>query len=1251
MIGAVPKAFQEGEGNRANNELMLPMRRLRRTLQHEKEAQFSALYFEPRRLSERRSEQRTSVINAASGTHFRVQQLFCSHLPFPEGKNDFGIPRAGREGRSYYELAWPLLGNRIEMDRIIRAEQLSAYSGEGTPTVIHAAGGPDIMGWNLRAIAGARNLPFVATFPSELVARFREDIRTAAEIIHEDADLFLSNMLAVGNGTRDKPDGLLIKHFPLLRLNSDLLESMQQIIEDALLIVRNVSKEHDPQTVRWGKIQLWILRRIAQWMGAHNAWIKGLLEDVEAGMRIKKNVDKLLAGKSLLNSMKLSEERNFSSQGSQIADMSYAIKRQVGETVRDLFVKTADGLLLKYFEHFFTGCDMIISHGGLEDGSFLTNALKLPAEKIRYIDPKANDLISKYASVHSEALRRTSQRIEVPRVENLHTLTFRDASKLPPGVPRLKSCVFISDHHHGVGDPIDRADALTQLFHGMEKLGITFLRHVGDISDLSGNPESCAKQLAITNRIRSQCIANLPENTISETIDFPVSIVGLKGLNKKEREDRLRVILLQLRKTSLRLNLNILVRMGKNKKELVPLEILLKRNNLLPTESENWWTKEKMTINEMAVVGNHDEGTKIAEALPGCTVAESMMQYDPETGCVIVHGHIFGLPEYTKALREAGSVTELAEALKEKNVAASLESAAMIHDAATGGYLMTEKLAHINIRQWWKHKLQPTISQTVQFHRSLKNGNRKQVEHEEGHDQDTMDRFWQGLISPADEEQSAAQLAIAIHSKETPCWLAVYGHSHIPSVKKVRARSEKTGRWYWKVVANTGMFHGKPMTKVIAGNYEVTLLTWSTKDKDWRKSHHLELTDEEILQVLSTEGESDDEKTGTPEEEETLTLEEGTILVGMAAQGGHGPRQTMMHPYYLQEGKPLQYIVSGDKSDTIQLPEGAKIAHRTGLVLRYKPDGSLDLQATVFENHQRMHSLYKEALILAEQIPHCSKVISDFDPTVTLAYKIAMDRAIRESRAESMPELVQLSHHAGLTSKSKIPRSNGNTPFPIAVFGQHFIDTICGTGRPIGTHFMEYDKHILPPFIPEDIREKTAEFSSNHIVVYTRMKVAEVLKIIEEVNIPGLKWHVYSSQVTQEEDVGNVILRSTKNRKQFVESLLKGKGVWTGAGFMLPAEVLHLGLNLVISPEHGQYEQEELNAGALAEIDRVTVIRNPKDTIEALRNTFTAALLLNAPIDRKGIDLAARRKMNVPKMAYNMIFHPAADAVKPRRSK
>lgn len=290
------------------------------------------------------------------------------------------------------------------------------------------------------------------------------------------------------------------------------------------------------------------------------------------------------------------------------------------------------------------------------------------------------------------------------------------------------------------------------------------------------------------------------------------------------------------------------------------------------------------------------------------------------------------------------------------------------------------------------------------------------------------------------------------------------------------------------------------------------------------------------------------------------------ILYAIQGTGnGHLSRAVDIIPELKKYGK-LDLFVSGAQAEVV-LPYPVKYKSR-GLSFYFGKSGGINFLKTFQKNSSR--DVIRE--INNFPVEKYDLVINDFEPISAWASKKKKVRC------------VSLSHQAAVVSK-KSPR-----PKFIDPFGEWLLKNYAPVKRYIGFHFEEYDKNIFTPVIRSAIREARIKDEGHYTVylpAYDDKKLVELLLK----STSRVKWHIFSKHTKSAYHVGKISVYPVSGA-DFVESVVSGTGVLTGAGFETPAEVLHLNKKLLVVPMKSQYEQH-CNAAALKKLG-VPVLKKMK---------------------------------------------------------
>jgi uncharacterized protein (TIGR00661 family) len=277
------------------------------------------------------------------------------------------------------------------------------------------------------------------------------------------------------------------------------------------------------------------------------------------------------------------------------------------------------------------------------------------------------------------------------------------------------------------------------------------------------------------------------------------------------------------------------------------------------------------------------------------------------------------------------------------------------------------------------------------------------------------------------------------------------------------------------------------------------------------------------------------------------------ILYAVQATGnGHIARAKELLPYLEQYGT-VDVFLSGSNSN---LPVPLPVKYKSkGVSLFYGNRGGLDYWKML----QELSPLKIMAEARALPVEKYDMVINDFECITSLACKLKKVAS------------VNFGHQASFLS-SHTPRPAKKDPV-----GELILRNYAAATTYIGLHFEQYDDFIYSPIIKEQVLYANPT-DQEHITVYlSHYSDAFIIPYLQQ--LPAVRFEVFSKQVTQKMQVGNICFLPINN-EAFTRSMIHAAGVITGAGFETPAEALVLGKKLLCLPIRGQYEQL-CNAAAL----------------------------------------------------------------------
>ena len=1058
------------------------------------------------------------------------------------------------EGSEEQRVPYLLLHQHLDIDRLCRKASLRVHQHRRTHTVVHAET-PGAFGIAMRRIAERRSFPFLASYQANA---HRAIETTAAKLLHAvQAGAPSLHQVLSGDIFREL--------FPFLADEPELLGPLAEILADTKRAADHLGKEHHRLTRQLGRIIFWIGQRL-------NPYVYDRVEGGRAALRVYQNAGQF---------------------GSQVIER-YGLPSAFGLSGVDQHVMRGIRLCVRqYLQWFYRSSQLVLITDERDQDSLMEIGVR--PEKIRLVSTQSVQLVETMRRICQSADQsRRQDTAQIPHVQSL--LDFQWQTR-PPGYPQFKAFCSISDLHLADGDSFDRMEALAELYPLLDAKGVNAIVYNGDLGELSASRKKYHAHRNRINWVRQSCLEGLGDEPISPTAVAEIRIAALRDgqLKNWQSEKIVRQMVKAAGRAGLELRIN-----GEH------VGILADQHSLPATDLTR---ASRVRMQEVLTYGNHDEGLVLEAEFPGIESATSLVHYDEEMGAVFTHGHIVGLSRFKSALEECSDNDSILAAFRRENLRAALAKQEVIHDVATLGWRSTERA--INSRWLWKHALQPTVSRIVQRLRKHRRASQAKVA-----DSDSPARFWESIVSPADDVARCAQLAASFHSDRTCSWICCYGHSHVPAIEKVQIAHPQTGRLHTKIVVNSGKFHGDFITAVIVNFPEVAIFHWSQRDKAWRMHMHNSLSDDEVAAVLDTHGiEPSPSVRTTKSQQATQLTDRGAVLHEVPTEGdGHITRFAALYPEYLRYGS-VCTVLSGPRSQELTLPGGVNY-RCSGLRLHYSDVGGLDTFASTSAYFQQIRTVAEEARQLAPLVPNFSAIVSDFGPTLKLAYNEATRRARSERRLNSLPDLFSISHQAALESQQE------NVPRPDESFlndlQQRAIDMLRGTIS-LGFHYESYNSQILLPMIRPEVASLQPKFDGDFVLVYLRGEPPLILELLSRIDLP-IHWHVYHRDAKSIEwRAANVCFRPP-DRRAFVAEMNHCRGILADAGFGITSEALHLGLPLVCRPVSKHYEQQA-NAAALRHISDVGLVQDldSQETSLTIQHTFGDGMRVKQRLQRTGM--------------------------------
>lgn len=277
------------------------------------------------------------------------------------------------------------------------------------------------------------------------------------------------------------------------------------------------------------------------------------------------------------------------------------------------------------------------------------------------------------------------------------------------------------------------------------------------------------------------------------------------------------------------------------------------------------------------------------------------------------------------------------------------------------------------------------------------------------------------------------------------------------------------------------------------------------------------------------------------------------VLYAIQGTGnGHIARAIELIPV-LKEYFQIDIFLSGTQYN-LALPERPKFISK-GYSFFYSNLGSVDLRKTFLKNS--IKKIIRD--IYSLPVKNYDLVLSDFECISALAAKL-----------RNVP-CVNMSHQAAFKYK-ETPRIT-----PKSTLGEFLLKNFAPANKYFGFHFRQYHPSIYYPIISNKVRTALPDFSNHYTVylpAYSVHLIAEKFRKYDYV-----EWHLFSNGVKSKIQTGNLHLFPL-NRNEFIDSMIKSRGIITGGGFETPAEAMYMGKKIISIPIRKQYEQQ-CNAEAL----------------------------------------------------------------------
>lgn len=1072
------------------------------------------------------------IIQSLSDHHFAHHTLPSPSIPIPRGADFIG--RHVSQVEADVHLPLPDAYRTFQIQQSIRSMQ---RTGEPMMLMAHT---PGVIGFHVRREAIKRRLrgkpiPLVAIHSTQY-QRFTETrIVEIVNAIRQDHSVTINELFTHG--------GVLERTIPGLADAPEIRASIERLIIDLQAIIHHWYTVPNSSGFRankpWGRFLLW-LANVASRHSHHR--IQGSL----AAARFLQETVELL---SHTIGMPIREVASRPIEASSLLD--HLIADVTGQLVRS------------YLAMFYAECDRVIN---IEGDAGREDLISLGLQKRHIVGiNQSTDICEQLFAIYDQIIEDSSSRI-IPKRQKLSDFAWGPDVV---GFERVGIHLALSDVHLGDGSGTERALATMALRPHCERLGVSAVEIVGDLIQRDVAPE-------VSARHRESFLSALRHLTgsISSTDRSKLRFKLEADPNQFKNPKQLAEVRRELQSFALKVGAQVLF-------DETPFGV----PDTIPNEPIPVYIER----------GNHDEGERLEDVVPGSHVSQSMIRLDKKSGVLFCHGNIWNLPEVPLAFKRSESLSELSESLTETKLAASLETAQVIYSMTSALWRACAK--RIDVRRLWKNDLQPSLSRFVQWQRDRHT------------DQSTapteFSQFFAGVISPVDNAAVAAQCGILARGYGEFCWVSCDGHSHRPSIEFVRTTHPQTGQSSASLLVNCGKFHGKNMTAVMLRFPEAVILEWDDREQSFYVLQQYRLSVEEIQIVLNSS--SPIQVPATPLPTQPSPKSARTLLEVCSEGGGHKERQLSLLPLYEDHGT-VHVAASGERNISWAHE------HWPGHRIVYDRSGQVRRASTLVSYVRNQSAILRQAKNLLLHLEQYTHTITDFAPVLPAAVKLA-----RKGGRLRIPPLFHISHHAAMHSRFK------DTPKPLNVdrmtywATQRYLDSISGDFN-IGFHFEAYHPDILTPPISREILDAVPTFNSNIVLVYLAGSPQYLAEQCARIDPCGEhEWHIYSAMQSEVKQSAYKHVWLFPPDESFRNKLPHVRSVVTSCGFMGPSELLHLGKSFAAIPTQGHGEHS-FNAAALQEISDVTVVPTITDETshEVIRRMLRDAKSIDKPLQRTG---------------------------------
>jgi|LakMenEpi03Aug12_release.lakeMendotaPanAssembly.Ray.scaffolds.fasta_scaffold12664_7 uncharacterized protein (TIGR00661 family) len=1072
------------------------------------------------------------IIQSLSDLDFAHHTLPSPSIPIPRGADFIG--RHVSQVEADVHLPLPDAYRTFQLQQSIRSMQ---RAGEPMMLMAHT---PGVIGFHVRREAIKRRLrgkpiPFVAVHSSQY-QRFTETrIVEIVDAIRQDHSVTINELFTHG--------GLLERTIPGLADAPEMRASIERLMIDLQAVIHHwytVPNSSDFRANKlWGRSLLWLTNAASRY--AHHR-LQGSLAAAGFFQEIMEFLSHTIG-------MPIREVASRPIDASSLLD--HMISDVAGQLVRG------------YLATFYAECERVINIEG-DVGREDLISLGLQDRHIVEID-RSSDVCEQLVAIYDQILEDSSHNI-IPKRQKLNDFAWGPDLV---GFEGVGTHLAISDVHLGDGSGTERALATMALRPHCERLGVSAVEIVGDLIQRDVAPEASARH-------RESFLSALRHLTgsISSTDRSKIYLKVEADSKQFNSPKHLAEVQRELQSFALKVGAQVLFD-----------ETLFGVPDTIPSEPIPVYVER----------GNHDEGERLEDVVPGSHVSQSMIRLDKKSGVLFCHGNIWNLPEVPLAFKRSESLSELSESLTESNLAASLETAQVIYSMTSALWRACAK--RIDVRRLWKSDLQPSLSRFVQWQRDRHADRRTQPTE--------FSQFFAGVISPVDNATVAAQCGILARGYGEFCWASCDGHSHRPSIEFVRTTHPQTGRSSASLLVNCGKFHGKNMTAVMLRFPEAVILEWDDRDQSFYVLQRYRLSEEEIQIVLSSSGPIQAPAVPLPTHNSPKPAR--TLLEICSEGAGHKERQLSLLPLYEDHGT-VHVAASGERSITWAHE------HWPGHRIIYDRSGNVRRASTLVSYVRNQSAILRQAKNLLLHLDQYTHTITDFAPVLPAAVQLARKRG-----QHRIPPLFHISHHAAMHSRFK------DTPKPLTTDSltywatQRYLDSISGDFN-IGFHFEAYHPDIFTPPISQEILNAVPTFNSNIVLVYLTGSPQYLAEQCARIDHCGEhEWHIYSAMQSEVKQSAYKHVWLFPLDQSFRNKLPHVRSVVTSCGFMGPSELLHLGKPFAAIPTQGHGEHS-FNAAALQEISDVTVVPTiaEESSHKIIRRMLHDAKSIDKPLQRTG---------------------------------